>query len=135
MDNGAKQQLLEKINTLIGIISETYPKIKENESEVNKFCEEWENNEEFNQAMTLARSFIDYNNYLYVYRNSENPDGIRNPKCKEAYLSMSSLDRELAVAIIRLTFLINMPFDSTHGYGDKCEKQLGEFNEEVAKWN
>jgi hypothetical protein len=135
MDNGEKQQLLNKVNTLIVTISEIYSNIKGNNTEVDKFCQEWENDEELNLVMISARTFINYDNYLYTYRNSENPDGIRNPKCKEAYLSMSSLDRELAIAIIRLTFFINMPFDSTHGYGDKCEQQLKELDEEVAKWN
>jgi hypothetical protein len=135
MDTEAKQQILEKINAFVLTMSQSFPKIKGNMAEVDKFYKEWNNNDEYGEVMESSIC-LEVNNKLPSQIYSEkNQDGIRNPSCKEAYLSMSSLDRELAISLIRLHFWFSMPSCSTTGDLDKCEIMLKELDEEVAKWN
>jgi len=50
--------------------------------------------------MDESKSWIIYDNYLFTNLNFNNPDGIINLMCGEAFFSKTNLDREIADAII-----------------------------------
>jgi hypothetical protein len=135
MNTEEKQQLLEKINSFVQTIRESFPKIKGNKAEVDKFYIELNCKKEYGELIESPICLDALQRIPSQIYSENNEDGIRNPTCKEAYLSMSSLDRELAISLIRLHFWFKMPSCSTSGDLDKCEMILKELDEEVAKWN
>ena len=126
------QQLVERIESKTQEISALYLEIRENNERVDQFCQDMENSD-FEELFGRARQHLDSVGGNLNY-NMADPEDIKRPELREQYLALSELDRRLLVASSRMYLTANLPFDSTHGYGDHVQRKLDDFNAAVNSW-